>query len=112
MSVEHQIEQYCEKYKDAWHASGSLQRMEWRNDDGSLSVPRTIVRRLQNLENKKILAVQHTGKKQTAEYRFIPHDWRTKYVTLKEREEKNLTMWGKPIPTTFTYSPPLQYKDA
>lgn len=39
------------------HASGNLQRLEWHNKDGSLAVPRTIVRRLQELaEEGKIHA--------------------------------------------------------
>lgn len=31
------------------HASGTLQRLEWRNHTGSLAVPRSVVRRLQEL---------------------------------------------------------------
>jgi len=108
-SVENQIIKYCADFKDSWHASGSLQRVEWRNKDNSLATPRSVVRRLQELENAKILAVQHQGKKGTAEYRYIPLDWRHKYVTLKEREEKNLTMWGQPIKSP--YQTPLQYHE-
>jgi hypothetical protein len=36
-------------------ASGDLQRMEWRNSNNSLAVPRSVVRRLQELaEDDKI----------------------------------------------------------
>lgn len=31
------------------HASGDLQRMEWRNHTGTTAVPRSVVRRLQEL---------------------------------------------------------------
>lgn len=93
MSVSKQIEKYCAEHKDAWIPSGEIQRMEFKNKDGTLATPRSLVRRLQELENQKILAVQHLSKKQTSEYRWIPHDWRTRYNTLVEREEKGLGMW-------------------
>lgn len=119
MSVEYTIESYLSKHADAWHQSGELQRMEWWNNDHTKAVPRSVVRRLQEMENAKVIAVQHTGKKKTAEYRWIPYEWRSRYNTLKDREENNLPMWksaqarptnATPQPTQF--APILAYKDA
>jgi hypothetical protein len=43
------------------HASGNLQRLEWRNRDGTLAVPRTVVRRLQELAADGKIHIQYTG---------------------------------------------------
>lgn len=55
-SVSQQLLDYLQS-NPGTHASGDLQRMEWRNMDLTLAVPRTIVRRLQELaEEGKIHA--------------------------------------------------------
>lgn len=47
-SVSQQLLEYLQKNPGV-HASGTLQRLEWRNHTGSMAVPRSIVRRLQEL---------------------------------------------------------------
>ena len=80
MSVEKQVETYCQKNPEVWHASGGLQRIEWKNSDGTLATPRSIVRRLQEMQNESVLAVRYVGRKHTPEYRWIPREWRARYV--------------------------------
>lgn len=43
-----------------WHASGSLQRMEWRIRDGKLATPQNIGRTLRELENEGKVQVEQT----------------------------------------------------
>ena len=53
-SVQDQLLDYLQANPGV-HASGTIQRLEWRNKDGTVAVPRTIVRRLQELaEDGKI----------------------------------------------------------
>lgn len=101
MTAEKQIEAYCKENADVWHPAGRLQRMEWKNEDGTTAIPKSISRRLQELENKRVLAVRHTGAKNTAEYRYVPGGDRSRYNTLQEREEKSLPMW-KPLALAST----------
>lgn len=55
-SVQDQLLDYLQANPGV-HASGTIQRLEWKNKDGTLAVPRTIVRRLQELaEEGKIHA--------------------------------------------------------
>lgn len=42
-------------------ASGSLQRMEWINKDGTLAIPRTVVRRLQELAQDGLIYVEEVN---------------------------------------------------
>lgn len=80
MSVEKHLEEYLRHHKDSWHPSGTLQRIEWRNNDSTLAVPRSIVRRLQEMQNEHVIAVRFTGRKRTPEYRWIPFEWRGRYI--------------------------------
>ncbi len=58
------------KENPGWYASATLQRMPFKNRNGSLAAPRTLVRRLQeNAEgDQAILEVKHEG--QTTYYRI------------------------------------------
>jgi hypothetical protein len=42
-----------------WHASGDLQRMEWRDHRGKLASPQNIGRRLRELVNEGKIAVEY-----------------------------------------------------
>ena len=60
-SVQDQLLEYLQANPGV-HASGTLQRLEWHNKDSTLAVPRTIVRRLQELaEESKIHATLING---------------------------------------------------
>jgi len=58
-SVETQLIDFLSQNPSVW-ASGSLQRMEWRNLNGTLATPRSIVRRLEeNAEEGGVLTVSY-----------------------------------------------------
>lgn len=65
-SVPIQLEEYLRSIAPAWISSGEFQRMPWKNKNGKLATPRTIVRRLEELENDKVIHV---------EYREHNHAW-------------------------------------
>lgn len=61
-SAEQNIIEFLKQDSD-WHNSGDLQRTPFKNKNGSLANPRTLVRRLQeNAEGEQaILEVKHEG---------------------------------------------------
>jgi len=63
-----------------WHNSGQLQRMPFKNKNGSLATPRTLVRRLQeNAEgDQAILEVKYEG--QTTYYKIKTEHIKKKQV--------------------------------
>lgn len=80
MSVESKLEAYCKAYDKAFHSSAELMRMVWHNDDGTLANAKSISRRLQELQNDSVLCVRYSGAKRTSEYRWIPLEWRARYI--------------------------------
>lgn len=61
MTVPERLEAYL-KSVGTWVASGSLQKMDWLNEDGTLASPRTVVRRLEELAEEGILKVEYRDK--------------------------------------------------
>lgn len=63
-----------------WYSSGSLQRMPFKNKNGTLATPRTLVRRLQeNAEGTNaLLEVKYEG--QTTYYRIKQEYIKPKYT--------------------------------
>lgn len=60
-SVSQQLLEYLQTNPGV-HSSGTLQRLEWHNKDGTVAVPRTIVRRLQELaQDNKIHVEDRNG---------------------------------------------------
>ena len=60
-SVSTQLKEFLGKNAGEY-ASGELQRMEWKNRDGTTATPRTIVRRLQELaQNGEIYVKEING---------------------------------------------------
>jgi len=66
-SVSEQLRDYLQSVAPTQVSSGDLQRMTWTNKDGTLAVPRTVVRRLQELAEEGTLTVE-TKKKNHAWY--------------------------------------------
>jgi len=56
-SVRKQLEDYLRDKSPLDFASGTLQRFAWKNKNGTLATPRSIVRRLEELAEDKILIV-------------------------------------------------------
>lgn len=72
MTVQDQLVNFL-RSETGWVASGVIQRREWKNDDGTVATPRSIVRRLQEKVEDGTLEVMY-GKKNAAFYRhkFAP----------------------------------------
>lgn len=82
------------KYHTSWIPSGELQRMVWIRKDGKTATPRTIVRRLEELEGASEIAVQYDGL--NAKYRSIPDDWKGRYIPTNKRAHKySNEIWKK-----------------
>jgi len=78
-SVETQLIDFL-KSNPTWFASGDLQRKEWRNKNGTLATPRSIVRRLEeNAEGENALL--------EVEYRANHAFYRIKQEHVKHRYE-------------------------
>ena len=54
-SVPKQLLDYLRANPDMQFPSGSLQRMQWKNQNGTLATPRTVVRRLQDLAKEGLI---------------------------------------------------------
>lgn len=92
MSAQEQLLAYLRTHADAWHNSAALQRMEWKNRRGTLASPRSVVRRLEELENACLIAVSYSGV--NAKYRSIPEDWRKRYLPTNQRAHQySNTFW-------------------
>lgn len=90
-SAEHNLILFLRKNPE-WHSSGQLQRMEWRNRNGTLATPRSIVRRLQeNAEgDNAILEVEYRG--QSTYYRVKTAHIKPKY-TYQEITKDGQVVW-------------------
>lgn len=80
MSAKSEIEQYLASNKDEWHFSAQLTRMTFQNDDKTNADPKAISNRLQELQRESVIFVRYEGKKRTSKYRWIPPDWRERYI--------------------------------
>ena len=67
MTVQDQLVEYL-RQEPGWTASGAIQRHEWKNEDGTMATPRSIVRRLQEKVEDGTLEVMY-GNKNAAFYR-------------------------------------------
>lgn len=95
MSLIAQLEKHFCKHSEEWHHKGNIQRISWRDSKGKLYEADNISRRLRDLERDHIIAVRY-DKSLTAEYHYIPHAWRAKYVDAKARGPyRNEPMWIK-----------------
>lgn len=56
--VPQQLSDYIKSLAPAQVASGTLQRLPWKNRNGSLAVPRSVVRRLEELAEDGTLSVE------------------------------------------------------
>lgn len=59
-SISDQLVQYLQENHGVF-SSGDLQRLEWRNIDGTVALPRTIVRRLQELAEEGTIHCEMRG---------------------------------------------------
>lgn len=107
MNAQDQVLAYIRKHSNEWHPSAMLQRMIWKNRRGTTASPRSIVRRLEELENERLIAVGYEGV--NAKYRFIPPRYRENYKRSNERAHKySNDYWRKPFPTLSLPSRQLQ----
>lgn len=92
--------QYFCHYKDEWHPSGELQKTAWRDRRGAIATPSNISRRLRELEDGShhlpdtgsLIAVKYENGH--AFYRYIPRDWRNRYIPTAERPHRTSNlMW-------------------
>ena len=80
MSAEVEIERYLRDNKDSWFPAAALCRMEFRNDDKTTAAPKSVSRRLQEMQEESVIAVRYVGVKRTSEYRWIPYHLRARYI--------------------------------
>lgn len=69
--------------KDIWVAKGAIQRMQWRNENGTLYIGDTVGRALRDAEENCFIAVKHTGK--NTQYKWIPFHLRPRYIPTSMR---------------------------
>lgn len=80
MSVPKQLVAYLASVAPAQVSSGELQRMEWKNDDGTLATPRSVVRRLEELAETDELFVEIKDGHAWYSYGTPPKPQKTYYV--------------------------------
>lgn len=83
-SVSQQLLDYLHQNKGVF-ASGTIQRMEWRNANGTLATPRSLVRRLQELAERGEIQVQEINGHAHYSAEFIPPP-KKQQITFKENE--------------------------
>lgn len=89
MILKKQLQAYFLVHADEWVASGTLQRMTYKNaKGGSIYTPQNVGRTLRKLEQMKLLAVSYNGEKQSAQYKYLPTYLRPYYLTSSERIAK------------------------
>lgn len=71
--------------KDSWVAKGAIQRMQWRNENGTLYIGDTVGRALRDAEENCFIAVKHTGK--NTQYKWIPFHLRPRYIPTSMRDD-------------------------
>lgn len=77
-------------------AGAELQRMEFRNKDGTVASPAVISRRLRELEEEKLIAVRYENKRH-AHYRYLQEQERENYIPTSERDkEYSNNCWKDP----------------
>ena len=97
MSAQDKVLEYIKSRPKEWHPSGNLQRMEWKNKRGTNATPRTIVRRLEELENEKLIAVGYDGL--NAKYRYLEEKHRANYKPANKRAHRySNDYWYPPAP--------------
>ena len=82
-SIPQQLTDYFKANADRWVASGEVQRLQWSNKNGSLAVPRSLVRRLQELCEDGTLKEEIRGR----------HAW---YQYAKEVKERKIIQMFTP----------------
>lgn len=87
MSAQENILTFLRQNYPNIYSSGELQRMEWKNDDGTTGTPAIIQRRLRNLEEKKEIAVTYEGAKNHAHYQYLPEYKRAEYKPTALRKD-------------------------
>lgn len=60
-SVSEQLKKFLQNNPNSQFSSGDLQRMIWTNKDGTIALPRTVVRRLQELAEDGTIQVTYEG---------------------------------------------------
>ena len=94
MSLYDQLKRYFEQYNELWHNKAAITRIEWKNaKDKTTYSPENVGRRLRDLEQDHIICVRY-DKHLNAEYRFIPVEWRDRYIDANARGQYvNEPMW-------------------
>ena len=85
------ILKYIADHPKEWHHSAQLERMTFqyhRRDKLVNAKPGTIGRTLRLLEEKRLIAVTYPNG--TAQYRYIPKDWRAKYIPISQRKGEKI----------------------
>lgn len=82
-----------------WCASGILQRMEFKNEDGTIASPASIDRRLRELENECLIAVKYENKHHSY-YKHIPVIRRPFYIPTSERPKGKEKILFREFPQT------------
>ena len=85
-----QIKRFLSAHPSEWHNKGKLTaEMVWKYQTGqkygARYMPETVGRTLRSLEEDKFIAVKDDGK--TVQYRWIPENWRAKYIPYSRRPD-------------------------
>lgn len=67
----------------SWVAKGEITAMQWKDDGGKTFLPETVGRKLREAEGLKRIAVKEKGV--SVQYKWIPHEIRSKYIPTSER---------------------------
>jgi hypothetical protein len=85
------------KQVNCWEAKNALSRMTWENYGADL-----VGRTLRGLEERSVIAVRYDGARSHAFYRYIPEDYRDKYIPSSQRPiGKENELWKVPIADGF-----------
>lgn len=97
-SLQKSIYSFFFKEKNSWINSGELERMVFKNRNGTVAKPTSVTRRIRELEEMRLIAVKYEGATQSALYKFIPRELRANYIPVSKRPgHKKNVMWKIPI---------------
>lgn len=82
----------------SWVSKGALTALVWRDDKGKTFLPETVGRKLREAEAESKIAVKDKGV--SVQYKWIPHELRSKYIPTSERVSKDVLFHEKPVRTS------------
>lgn len=91
-----------------WVSSGAIERLVFKNRNGTTAKPSSVSRALRTLEEKRFIAIKYEGATNTATYKYLPQEYRKNYLPISSRSQfKRNVLWRVPITEMVNHNKPL-----